>query len=151
MSAANQSILDEVSRFLSGMKVAMSQNLEDSFLNAFSRNLNEAAAQQIAFMRQQSLMRGAWSLMGALVAIVVVLAGFVWLHLSGAVLLTLLVVLSRVSGPASQIQLGLQQIAFSLPAWKRCVPCARNWRLHPVVPCRLRDGGPELWLCVSRG
>lgn len=145
MSAANQSILDEVSRFLSGMKVAMSQNLEDSFLNAFSRNLNEAAAQQIAFMRQQSLMRGAWSLMGALVAIVVVLAGFAWLHLSGAVLLTLLVVLSRVSGPASQIQLGLQQIAFSLPAWEAvralCAELAPAPRRSPPP----RDGGPDLW------
>lgn len=118
VSAANQSVLDEVARFLSGMKVAMSQNLEESFVAAFSRNLGIAAGEQIRFMHQQSLMRGVWSLLGALVAIIVVLAGFAWLALSGPVLLTLLVVLGRVSAPAAQIQLGLQQIAYSLPAWE---------------------------------
>ena len=58
VSAANQSVLDEVARFLSGMKVAMSQNLEESFVAAFSRNLGIAAGEQIRFMQQQSLMRG---------------------------------------------------------------------------------------------
>lgn len=140
VSAANQTILDEVGRFLSGMKVAMSQNLEDSFLSAFALNLRVAADQQIAFMRQQSFMRGTWSLLGALVAIVVVLAGFAWLNLPGTVLLTLLVVLGRVSGPASQIQLGLQQIAYSLPAWEAVRSlCAE---LPPKLPAAPRARTP---------
>lgn len=145
MSAANQTILDEVSRFLSGMKVAMSQNLEASFLSAFARNLGTAVDQQLAFMRQQSLMRGTWSLLGALVAIVVVLAGFAWLQMPGPVLLTLLVVLSRVSGPASLIQLGLQQIAFSLPAFEAVQSlCAELPAAQRARPPALPDGAP-LW------
>ncbi|WP_127092121.1 ATP-binding cassette domain-containing protein [Aquabacter cavernae] len=118
VTLANHAVLDEVGRFLSGMKIARSQNLEARFVAAFSRSLEAARRDQTAFIRQQSLMRGLWSLMGALVAVAVVWAGFAWLALPAPVLLTLLVVLSRVAGPASQLQLGLQQIAYSLPAWE---------------------------------
>ena len=138
LSTANQSVLDEVGRFLSGMKVAMSQNLEDSFLTAFSRSLGNAATEQIRFMRQQSLMRSVWSLLGALVAIIVVLAGFAWLTLPGPILLTLLVVLGRVSAPAAQIQLGLQQIAYCLPAWEAVRGLCQDLVPAPRAP---RDPG----------
>ncbi len=118
VTGSNLSLMEEVGRFLSGMKLAMSQNLERGFVAAFARDQASGTAQQIVFMRQQSLMRGLWSLLGALAAMMTVLVGFSLLNLSAPVLLTLLVVLSRISGPAGQIQLGLQQIAYALPAWE---------------------------------
>lgn len=118
VTQSNHAILDEVGRFLSGMKLAKSQNLEDRFVGAFLRALDSARAEQMAFMRQQSLTRGLWSLLGAVVAVSVVWVGFASLALPAPVLLTLLLVLSRISGPAAQLQLGLQQIAYSLPAWE---------------------------------
>ncbi|MBA4789654.1 MAG: ABC transporter ATP-binding protein [Rhizobiales bacterium] len=117
VTEANHAILEAAGRFLSGMKVARSQNLEASFVDAFSRSLDAARRDQMAFLRQQSLMRGLWSLLGALVAVAVVWPGFAWLAVPAPILLALLVVLSRISGPAAQLQLGLQQIAFALPAW----------------------------------
>lgn len=118
VTGSNLTLMEEVGRFLSGMKLAMSQNLEGSFVAAFERELNTAAEQQKAFIRQQTLTRGLWTLLAAVVALATVLAGFAVLHVAAPVLLTLLVVLSRISGPGAQIQLGLQQIAYSLPAWE---------------------------------
>ncbi|MEW6255103.1 MAG: ABC transporter ATP-binding protein [Pseudomonadota bacterium] len=126
LSRSNHSILDEVGRFLSGMKLAKSQNLEGRFVGAFLHGLDRAGAQQMAFVRQQSLTRGLWSLLGIIVAAGVVWVGFAGFALAPPVLLTLLVVLSRISGPASQIQLGLQQIAYSLPAWEEVCTLTRD-------------------------
>lgn len=151
VTRANHALLDEVGRFLSGMKLARSQNLEARFVSAFSRSLETARQDQMAFMRQQSLMRGLWNLLGTLVAVAVVWVGFAWLALPAAVLLTLLVVLSRISGPAAQLQLGLQQIAHSLPAWEeiralvaeleRDCPAPAPWADGPVPEGILRLEG----------
>lgn len=118
VTVSNLAIMEEIGRFLSGMKLARSQNLEGAFVAAFERELQTTTDQQMAFLRQQSLMRGLWSLLAASVAMATVLLGFAVLHLAAPVLLTLLVVLNRISGPAAQIQLGLQQIAYSLSAWE---------------------------------
>ncbi|TCT08087.1 ATP-binding cassette domain-containing protein [Aquabacter spiritensis] len=140
---ANAQMMEEVSRFLSGMKLAMSQNLEASFVAAFTREQAAGAAQQIAFMRQQSLMRGLWTLLGTLVALATVLVGFLWLGVSGPILLALLLVLSRISGPASQIQLGLQQIAYVLPAWEEMRRLQRELAAASRTPPDT-VGGPPL-------
>ncbi len=126
VTQSNHAILDEVGRFLSGMKIAKSQNLEGRFVGAFLRALDSARAEQMAFMRQQSLTRGLWSLLGTVVAVGVVFVGFAWLALPAPVLLTLLLVLSRISGPAAQLQIGLQQIAYSLPAWEELTALGRE-------------------------
>lgn len=118
VTAANLSLMTNLGRFLTGLKMAMSQNLQHAFVEAFEHDLKTAATQQVAFMSRQSLMRGLWSLLGTGVAGSVVLVGYFTLQLPGVVLLTLLVVLWRIAGPAAQIQGGLQQIAFSLSAWE---------------------------------
>lgn len=118
VTAANLSLMTNLGRFLTGLKMAMSQNLQHAFVHAFEDDLKTAAAQQVAFTSRQSLVRGMWSLLGAGVAGSIVLVGHFALHLPSVVLLTLLVLLWRIAGPAAQIQGGLQQIAYSLSAWE---------------------------------
>ena len=96
----------------------MSQNLHSAFVAAFERDLGIAANQQIAFINRQAAMRVMWSLLGAAVASISLLLGFLVLDYPPAVMLTLLVVLARIAGPAMQIQSGLQQVAYALPAWE---------------------------------
>ncbi|MES2033617.1 MAG: hypothetical protein V4466_05530, partial [Pseudomonadota bacterium] len=118
VTESNLAVMTALGRFLGGMKLAMSQNLQGAFVAGFERDLGVAADRQTAFIAQQALMRGLWGLLAACVAGTTVLIGYGVLHLPAPVLLALLVVLGRMSGPASQIQLGLQQIAYSLPAWE---------------------------------
>jgi len=118
VTGSNMRLMVELGRFLGGLKAAMSQNLHSAFVAAFERDLGIAAHQQIAFINRQAAMRVMWSLLGAAVASASLLLGFLVLEYPPAVMLTLLVVLARIAGPAMQIQSGLQQVAYALPAWE---------------------------------
>ncbi len=118
VTAANMAIMVELGRFLGGLKAAMSQNMDAAFVVGFRRDLDLAARQQIAFVNRQAALRVMWSLLGAAVACGVLMLGYFVLRSPPAVLLALLVVLARVAGPAAQIQSGMQQIAYALPAWQ---------------------------------
>jgi len=118
VTSSNMRLMVELGRFLGGLKAAMSQNLHSAFVAAFERDLGIAAHQQIAFINRQAAMRVMWSLLGAAVASISLLLGFLVLDYPPAVMLTLLVVLARIAGPAIQIQSGLQQVAYALPAWE---------------------------------
>jgi ATP-binding cassette, subfamily C, bacterial len=100
------------------MKLAMSQNLQGRFVEGFEQDLRASARQQTAFMSQQAMLHGLWGLLGACVAGSMVLIGHAVLELPAPLLLALMVVLARIGGPIMQIQSGLQQIAYSLPAWE---------------------------------
>lgn len=134
VTEANLALMTEIGRFLGGMKVAMSQNLQGGFVAAFERELEKGGHWQIAFARQQAWMRGVWSLLGAGVAGTTMWVGHAALVLPASVLLALLVVLARIAGPASQIHLGVQQIAYSLPAWNGLCSAMRELgNLAPVA------------------
>lgn len=117
VTQANLSLMVGMGQFLTGMKLAMSQNLQGHFLAAFEADLGTAAARQSDFIRQQAFMRGLWSLLGAGAAGGMIVAGFA-LGVPGPILLTLLVILARISGPAAQILGGIQQIAYAVPAFE---------------------------------
>lgn len=118
VTEANHALMDGLGRFLGGMKMAMSQDLQHAFVGEFEHSIGRSTDRQAAFAGQQAALRGLWSLLAAGVAGIAVLAGYAVLDISAPVLLALLVLLSRVAGPASLLHLGLQQIAYSLPAWK---------------------------------
>lgn len=118
VTTSNMRLMIELGRFLGGLKAAMSQNLHHEFVDRFERDLDMAASQQVAFIDRQAAMRVMWSLLGAAVAALTLLLGVLALDYPPAILLTLLVVLGRLAGPAMQIQSGLQQVAYALPAWE---------------------------------
>jgi ATP-binding cassette, subfamily C, bacterial len=118
VTEAHLSLMTRLGSFLSGMKLAMSQNLQGRFVEDFEQDLRASATQQTAFMSQQAILRGLWGLLGACVAGSMVLIGYALLELPAPLLLALLVVLGRIGGPIMQIQSGLQQIAYALPAWE---------------------------------
>lgn len=118
VTGANLALMTGLGRFLGGMKSAMSQNLQGPFVAAFDRELEAASESQTGFIRQQSLLRVLWSLVGAATAALTLVVGIGALHLAPAVMIALLVILARIGAPASQIQLGVQQIAYSLTAWE---------------------------------
>ena len=114
---ANLSLLDTTAQFLGGLKLAISQNLQKSFLDEFLRTLRAMSDKQVEFTRRSSKSRLALATFSALVGALVVFVGFGLMGTSPAVLITLLLILSRMNGPATQIQQGLQQLSNSLPAY----------------------------------
>ncbi len=118
VSTSNLALLDSTAQFLNGLKLALSQNLQSGFAAEFRGTLDSLTARQLRFLRQQSAGRVALTTLSALVGAAVILLGYGLLHLPAPLLIAFLLVIARMSGPARQIQQGLQQLAHGLPAYE---------------------------------
>jgi ATP-binding cassette subfamily C protein len=112
-------LLNSTTQFLAGLKLAISQNLQVGFIVEFEKALHDLARRQIEYVKQLSSGRQALSTLSALIGAMTVLVGFGALNIAPAVLVTLLLVLSRMSGPAGQIQQSVRQLAYDLPAYEK--------------------------------
>jgi len=126
VSQANLSLIESTSQFLGGLKLAISQNLQAAFTGEFGEALRALTERQVVAVRERARARQAITLLSSLVGGAVVLVGFGVLHTPTAVLITVLVVITRMAGPAGQIQQGAQQLAFALPAHETVVELKRE-------------------------
>jgi ABC-type multidrug transport system fused ATPase/permease subunit len=110
-------LLDNTMQFLGGLKTAVGQNQQSAYLASFRRTLRTLSDRQIAYMRQQSNSQVATATVSALIGATLVVAGFAVFHIAAPVLIALLLIIVRMSGPASQIQLSAQVLAHALPAY----------------------------------
>jgi ATP-binding cassette, subfamily C, bacterial len=140
LTEANLNLLDAASQFLGGLKLAVSQNLQGGFTREFRDTLTGVAKRQVDNIRQRSYARLTINLLSSSVAGVIVLIGFGFLHVPATVLIALLLIISRMSGPVGQIQQGLQQVAFALPAYEKVVELKRE--LAQVGEDRPAGGAP---------
>ena len=121
VTGANLSLLDSATQFLGGLKLAISQNLQGAFTREFRETLQDLAERQVDSVRERTYARLGLNLLSSAVAGAVLLIGFGWLHTPTTVLITLLLIISRMGGPVGQIQQGLQQVALALPAYDKVV------------------------------
>ena len=121
VTGANLSLLDAATQFLGGLKLAISQNLQGAFTREFRETLLGLARRQVDAVRQRTYARLGLNLLSSAVGAAILLIGFGWLHVQATLLITLLLIISRMSGPVAQIQQGLQQIALALPAYDKVV------------------------------
>lgn len=121
VTESNLKLVDAAAQFLGGLKLAISQNLQGAFTREFRDTLQTVAVRQIDNIRQRTYARLLISLLTSAVGGAIVLIGFGFLHVPASVLIVLIVIISRMSAPVSQIQQGLQQVAFALPAYDQLV------------------------------
>ena len=136
VTSANLSLIDNVTQFLGALKLAISQNLQDSFTREFEATLDAVKAQQVRFIRQQTISQLAITTLCALVGVLAIFLGVLVFGIAPSVLVTLLFILSRMIGPATVLQLQTQQIVHTLPAYEKIL------ELENILS-RLRSGdGP---------
>jgi ATP-binding cassette, subfamily C, bacterial len=116
---ANLSLLNSTTQFLGGLKTAVSQNLQGSFVAEFRRTVHGLTARQIEYIRQQTGNQVWLASLTALVGAGLVLAGYGMFHTTPPVLLAFLLIVARMSGPAGQVQQFSQQLAHALPAYEK--------------------------------
>ena len=116
---ANLSLLNSTAQFLGGLKLAISQNLQNEFVTEFEDMLRELKNQQIVNIRQQTNGRLLMTTVSAVVGALLVFVGYGFLHVQAPVLFTLLLIIGRMSGPANLIQQGALQLANALPAYEK--------------------------------
>jgi ATP-binding cassette subfamily C protein len=152
VTGANLSLLDAATQFLGGLKLAISQNLQGSFTREFRATLLGLAKRQVDSVRERTYARLGLNLLSSAVGAAILLIGFGWLHVPATVLITLLLIISRMNGPVSQIQQGLQQVALALPAYDKVVELkaelASVGEPRPTVAERFPEG-PVVFEAVS--
>ncbi len=143
VSGANLMLQETIMRFLGGLKLAISQDLHGDFLAGFRSALDDLDRLQIDYTRQQAAARMVLTTVSALVSAALVLMGYAFFQIEGPVLITLLLLIARMSGPAGQIQQAAQQLAHALPAYEKvkelqlelaASPAERIPALHPAPP-----------------
>ena len=117
VTGANLQLLDGASQFLSGLKTAVSQGLQQDFLYAFDSALSALKMQRMRILHRQARRRLAVAALSAVGGALVVLVGLEVMNVAPAELATLVLILSRLSGPATQLQQGAQQFVQCLPAY----------------------------------
>jgi ATP-binding cassette subfamily C protein len=112
-------LLHNTGQFLGALKLARSQGLQLPFVRQFQDRLDALYSCELAFIRRRGAVRVRWTACGALAASMIVLVAFDVLRLDAAVILPLLALLSRLSGPAIQLQHHGVELARTLPAYER--------------------------------
>jgi len=115
---AGMRMMDVTGQFLSGLKLAISQDLQGRFIAEYKKTLDALALQQTDYIRRVQRRRFVVTLLTTCTTAVVVLVGFGVMKLPPAILFTVLLVLVRTSGPLTQLQQASQMIAQALPAYQ---------------------------------
>lgn len=117
LTRTGQHLLHAMTQFLGGLKPVISQNQQTQFLTEFQTTLSQQSEEQLRYLKRQSESQLALTTLSALTGVLLLFAGLTFWHLSPAPLLALLLIISRMNGPASQIQQGAQMLATALPAF----------------------------------
>ena len=116
-SEANLHLTHSAGQFLSGLKLAVSQDLQDGFVAEIEETAERLGARRLEMTRRMTARSLLVSSVGAVGGAAVVLVGYGVMKAEPAVLMTTLLVMVRISGPALRLQQGLQQFALCLPAY----------------------------------
>jgi ATP-binding cassette subfamily C protein len=119
LTESNLALVTSTTQFLGGLKLALSQNLQRSFVEEFEETLGQAGNRRVEFTRQRTRAQLATTSVAAFVAGLAMLIGVGVLDASPAALIGFLFVLARMTGPVTQIQNSAQHIFHSLPAYRK--------------------------------
>jgi ATP-binding cassette subfamily C protein len=152
---ANLSLIGDMNHFLGALKLAISQNLQKGFIREFEATLTELTAQQIRYVRQQTMSRLGITTFASLVGAFAIVLGIVVFDVPSSVLISLFVIVSRMNGPAMQLQLDAQHLAQALPGYEkfreldRDLAEAETELVASPGPASLTLDGPIVFRCVS--
>ena len=119
LSRGYLALTDGVGQFLCGLKLAISQNLQASFVAEFERVVADLERRQMDFQLQQADSQIFSSTLSGLVGCFCAFVGFGVLDMPAPLIFTLLLILARIGGPAQAIMRSAQFFMHSLPAWDR--------------------------------
>jgi ATP-binding cassette subfamily C protein len=134
---ANLALAARGAHFFAGLKLAISQNMQDRFAQEFTNTMRGLLSRQIDFLRQQSRAQVSFTVLSSLAAAGALLLGISILDTPPSVLIVFVVLLARMAGPAAQLQQGLQQFVNFLPSYERM------WSLQAQLNVEKRPSAPK--------
>ena len=117
MVKGNAALMGSASGFLSGLKAAAAQNTQSEFITEFELIQAQLRDTGLSFQRRQANSRRTFAIGSGFAAASVVLIGFLT-EVPPAILITLVLIFARMSGPAIMIQQTAQNFFFALPSFE---------------------------------
>jgi ATP-binding cassette subfamily C protein len=114
---SSQALMSSATGFLGGLKAAAAENTQARFVAEFAGVQSDLRRHGLDFVARQARSRLTLGLGSALAGAAVVVAG-VALGTAPGVLITVIVIFARMSGPAQTIQASLQNLFFGLPSFE---------------------------------
>jgi ATP-binding cassette, subfamily C, bacterial len=100
LSRMSTALTHEMTQFLGGLKLAAGQNRQANFVAEFQDSLAALTQQSIAYLRLENRNRLAVGLISGLTGALIAFVGLALFDLPAPVILTMLFIFSRISGPA---------------------------------------------------
>ncbi|MEA1648136.1 ABC transporter ATP-binding protein [Nitrospirillum sp. BR 11164] len=116
---ANLHLATSGAQFLGGLKLALSQNMQQRFADEFNGTLGRLMGRQVALTREQTKAQLAFTTLASLAGAAAIVVGVWALDVPPAVLIVFVLLLARMSAPAAQLQQGAQQFANFLPSYEK--------------------------------
>ncbi|QNA82831.1 ABC transporter ATP-binding protein [Sphingomonas sp. So64.6b] len=113
----SQALMGSATGLLGGLKAAAAQNGQHRFVGEFETIQTQLRGRQLSFQRRQARARAGFAIGSSIAGATVVLTG-VAANVSPAVLIALVLIFARMSGPAQQIQGAAQNFFFGLPSFE---------------------------------
>ncbi len=117
LNTAQHGVMEQTTLFLDGLKAAKATQAEDALTAAYSDRIAEVRQVTVDFIVQQGRLRNWVQMAAALVALLVLLAGYGLIGLGGGELLVMAAIVVRL-GPALNLTVSsIQSLAHALPAY----------------------------------
>jgi ABC-type multidrug transport system fused ATPase/permease subunit len=145
-------LMHETAQFLGGLKLAAGQNRQANFVAEFQASLAAITREQLAYIGQDNRNRLAGTIIAGLVGALIAFVGLVLFEIQPAVILTILLIFARISGPAMQMSDTLQQFAGAVPAHAELLALERDLAaltVEAAAPAIAIASGPIVFRDVS--
>ncbi|MCJ2188114.1 ATP-binding cassette domain-containing protein [Novosphingobium beihaiensis] len=111
---AGQDLMNSANSFLGGLKTAAAQGAQAFFITEFAKAQRNVLAGQLRFAKRQASGRLIFGVAAGLVGGAIVFIGFTFFQAQSAVLIALVLIFARMSGPALQVQQAAQNFFFGV-------------------------------------
>lgn len=112
----NLTIANSLSQYLGGLKLAISQDLQQGYVAEMEEAVHGLSARQIAFARSQARGQFFFGIAAAAIGVMIGAVGL-GLEIAPGILVGFLVILIRMSGPATSLRQNAQQLGQALPSY----------------------------------
>lgn len=119
LTEAKLNLVTSTTQFLGGLKLALSQGLQRSFLQQFESTVAQATVHNVEFVRQYTVAQLTLSAAGATMGGLLLLFGVGVIDAAPAVIIPVLFLVGRMTAPLTQLQSAAQHISHSLPAYAK--------------------------------
>lgn len=153
VTATNLKMLNDVGQFLNALKMSVSQNLQSRFVAGFAHDLASAGNDEINYVKAESRIRIINTAVLLVAGLGTAIFGLQVMNATPAILITVLIIISRLAGPADTLFSQGTAILRALPAYREMLflerDIAHDWG-QAATPLSNRNADIEFDRCTYR-